>query len=67
MYSVKCWSPSGNIDEIRKQHEANIEAFDLAQQTNRQRMEQGLQEKLRARRSKRRRLDVQDEQAQRVN
>ena len=57
---------SGNIDEIRRQHEANIKAFDKAQQTNRQRMEQGLQEKLRARRSKRRRMDVQDEQAQRV-
>merc|ERR1712150_426247 len=44
----------GDIDELKKQHEKEME------DVNKARMEQGLQEKLRARRSRKQRLDAQE-------
>jgi len=57
-------TPVGNIEELKKEHEKNIEAFNKAQEANKSRMDQGLKEKLAARRSRRRRQDMQDQQAQ---
>lgn len=54
----------GDIDQLKKQHEQELEEFSKAQEVNKVRMEQGLQEKLRARRSRRARLEQQDEQEQ---
>lgn len=39
-----------------------MEEFSKAQETNKARMDQGLQEKLRARRSRRRRQEIHEEQ-----
>jgi len=50
----------GNIEELKKQHEAEQAQLERVQETNKARMEQGLQEKLRRRRSKRRRMDVEE-------
>jgi len=50
----------GDIDELKKQHEKEMEEFNKAQDVNKARMEQGLQEKLRARRSRKQRLDAQE-------
>lgn len=44
---------AGNIDKLKKQHEQEMQEFAKTQEVNRARMEQGLQEKLRARRSRR--------------
>ncbi|XP_064645995.1 putative mediator of RNA polymerase II transcription subunit 26 isoform X3 [Lineus longissimus] len=49
----------GNIDELKKQHEQEIEEFNRAQEMNKVRMDQGLQEKLMARRSRRARQTAQ--------
>lgn len=49
------FSLTGNIESLRKNHEKEMEEFDKAQEMNKARMEQGLQEKLRARRSRRER------------
>lgn len=43
----------GDIEELKQTHKQQIEEFEKAQSLNRTRMDQGLQEKLRARRSKR--------------
>ena len=50
---------AGNIDELKKQHEREIAEFDKAQGLNKARMEQGLEEKLKARRSRRKRQEMQ--------
>ena len=44
---------SGNIEQLKKQHEKEMAEFEKAQETNKARMEQGLQEKLAARRNRR--------------
>lgn len=50
----------GNIDQLNKQHEEELAEFEKAQEMNKARQEQGLQEKLRARRSRRRKLQTQE-------
>ncbi|ELT99416.1 hypothetical protein CAPTEDRAFT_168266 [Capitella teleta] len=47
----------GDIDELKKQHEQEMQDFKKTQDVNKARMEQGLQEKLRARRSRQVRAD----------
>jgi len=54
----------GNIEELKKQHEAEQAQLEKVQETNKARMEQGLQEKLRRRRSKRRKMDVAEDAAE---
>ncbi|KAK2167467.1 hypothetical protein LSH36_27g03035 [Paralvinella palmiformis] len=49
----------GNIDELKKQHEQQLAEFEHAQEVNKARMNQGLEEKLRARRSQRARQQKQ--------
>jgi len=51
----------GNIDELKQQHEREIAEFNKAQDLNKARMEQGLQEKLAARRSRKKRQNMVDE------
>ena len=51
---------SGDIEGLKKQHEQEMEEFQKQQEVNKARMDAGLQEKLRARRSRRRRQDIQD-------
>ncbi|KAL8572357.1 hypothetical protein ACOMHN_023126 [Nucella lapillus] len=46
----------GNIEQLKQQHERELAEFEKAQETNRARMEQGLQEKLAARRTHRARV-----------
>ncbi|KAH9509685.1 hypothetical protein Btru_044242 [Bulinus truncatus] len=46
----------GNIEQLKKQHEMDMAQIEKAQETNKARIEQGLQEKLRERRTKRSRL-----------
>lgn len=58
-FSRNC-SPAGDIDHLKKQHEQEMVEFQKQQEVNKARMEQGLQEKLRNRRSRRRRQDIQD-------
>ncbi|GFN93200.1 hypothetical protein PoB_001970600 [Plakobranchus ocellatus] len=48
----------GNIEQLRKQHEQEMAQIEKTQETNKARMEQGLQEKLRQRRSRRKRMEV---------
>ena len=48
---------SGDINNLKKQHEQEMEEFSKQQEVNKARLEQGLQEKLRSRRSRRRRQD----------
>ena len=54
----------GNIEELKEAHKQQIEEFEKAQSLNKTRMDQGLQEKLRARRSKRVKQKMQEEQSQ---
>ena len=53
----------GNIDQLKKQHEEELAEFEKAQEMNKARVEQGLQEKLRARRSRRRKIKAQEAEA----
>lgn len=53
----------GNIDQLKKQHEEELAEFEKAQEMNKARVEQGLQEKLRARRSRRRKIQAQEAEA----
>ena len=53
----------GNIDQLKKQHEEEMAEFEKAQELNRARVDQGLQEKLRARRSRRRKIQAQEAEA----
>lgn len=53
----------GNIDELKKQHEEELAEFEKAQELNKARVDQGLQEKLRARRSRRRKIQAQEAEA----
>nr|KAG5687800.1 hypothetical protein BaRGS_017278 [Batillaria attramentaria] len=46
----------GNIEQLKQQHEKEMAEFEKAQETNKARIEQGLQEKLRQRRNRRTRL-----------
>ncbi|KXJ27070.1 hypothetical protein AC249_AIPGENE13687 [Exaiptasia diaphana] len=50
----------GNIDQLKKKHEEEIAEFEKAQEVNKARVEQGLQERLRARRSRRRKMQQQE-------
>ena len=54
----------GDIDQLKKKHEEELAEFQKAQEMNKARVEQGLQEKLRARRSRRRKLEVQEVEKQ---
>ncbi|XP_014680678.1 PREDICTED: uncharacterized protein LOC106820690 [Priapulus caudatus] len=54
----------GNIENLKKQHEEELAAFQQAQQENRVRMQAGLQEKLNARR--RRRIQMEAQEAEQV-
>lgn len=51
----------GDIDKLRKQHERDMEDLDKTQELNKARIDQGLQEKLRARLSRRKRHLAQGE------
>ncbi|RUS88124.1 hypothetical protein EGW08_004086 [Elysia chlorotica] len=51
----------GNIEQLKKQHEEEMAQIAKTQETNKARMEQGLQEKLRQRRSRRKRMEVLEE------
>ncbi len=53
----------GNITELKETHKNQLADFEKAQSVNKSRMEQGLEEKLRARKSKRRRAKLHEEQA----
>ena len=53
----------GNIDQLKKQHEEELAEFEKQQELNKARVEQGLQEKLRARRSRRRKMQTQEAEA----
>lgn len=53
----------GNIDQLKKQHEEELAEFEKAQELNKARVDQGLQEKLRARRSRRRKIQAQEAEA----
>ena len=53
----------GNIDQLKKQHEEELAEFEKAQEMNKARVQQGLQEKLRARRSRRRKIEGQETEA----
>lgn len=46
----------GNIEQLKQQHEKELAEFEKAQETNKARIEQGLQEKLAARRNRKARL-----------
>ncbi|XP_005112171.1 uncharacterized protein LOC101858150 isoform X2 [Aplysia californica] len=50
----------GNIEQLKKQHEQEQAQLEKMEETNKARMEQGLQEKLRRRRSKRRRMETEE-------
>ena len=53
----------GNIDQLKKQHEEELAEFEKQQELNKARVDQGLQEKLRARRSRRRKIQAQEAEA----
>ena len=57
----------GDIDHLKKQHEEELAEFEKAQEMNRTRQEQGLQEKLRARRSRRRKFQTQEAEANQLS
>ena len=52
----------GDITELKETHKQQLAEFEKAQDLNKTRMDQGLQEKLRARRSKRRKQKLHEEQ-----
>eukprot|EP00794_Sanderia_malayensis_P019576 gene19576-21507_t len=52
----------GNISELKQAHKNQLADFEKAQTVNKTRMEQGLEEKLRARKSKRRRVNLHEQQ-----
>eukprot|EP00058_Branchiostoma_floridae_P017716 XP_002603205.1 hypothetical protein BRAFLDRAFT_126988 [Branchiostoma floridae] len=52
----------GDIEFIKKQHEKNVQEYERSQEINRARMQQGLEEKLRARRKRRERLQAQQQE-----
>lgn len=49
----------GSVDELMKQHEEELEEFNKMKEKNKARTEQDLKEKLRQRRSKKRKLQLQ--------
>jgi len=49
----------GNIDQLKKKHEEEIAEFEKAQEMNKARVEQGLHERLQARRNRRRKMQQQ--------
>ena len=59
----------GNVDELMKQHEDELEEFNKARERSKARTEQDLKEKLRQRRSKKRKQQLQaiEEQMVKVN
>lgn len=54
----------GDIEQLKKKHEEELAEFEKTQNMNRARVEQGLQEKLRARRSRKRKVQVQEAESQ---
>ena len=54
----------GDIEDLKKKHEAEMAEFQKNQELNRARQEQGLQDKLRARRSRRRKIQLQQVETQ---
>ncbi|XP_066270191.1 FK506-binding protein 5-like isoform X1 [Branchiostoma lanceolatum] len=52
----------GDIEFIKQQHEKNVQEYERSQEINRARMQQGLEEKLRARRKRRERLQAQQQE-----
>ena len=54
----------GNIEELKKQHEEEMAQLEKAQTVNKARADQDLQEKLAQRRSRRRRIQQQESEAQ---
>ena len=54
----------GDIADLKKQHEKELDEFEQAQEQNKARMDAGLQEKIRARRSHRQRITAQEKQEQ---
>lgn len=54
----------GNIEHLKKEHEKAMEEFDRTQETNKARIDQALQEKLEARRTRRARQQVQEQMSQ---
>ena len=62
-YHGSFFSSVGNISELKDQHEKELAEFNKAQETNKARMDQGLQEKLAARRSRKRRQELHEQQS----
>ena len=50
---------TGDINELKKQHDKDMEEYERTQELNKARMDQGLQDRLRQRRSRRRRDALQ--------
>ena len=53
--------PTGDIEELKKRHEQELEELSKVQEMNKVRQEQDLHAKLKARRNRRRRLDMQEQ------
>ena len=53
----------GDIENLKKEHEKALAEFEKAQETNKERMDQTLQEKLEARRTRRARQQQQQQMA----
>lgn len=49
----------GNIEELKTKYEKQVAEFSKAQDVNKARVDQALQDKLRARRSRRKRVELQ--------
>lgn len=54
----------GDIEDLKKKHEEEMAEFQKNQEMNRARQDQGLQEKLRTRRSRRRKIQLQEVEEQ---
>ncbi|KAK3697165.1 hypothetical protein QZH41_013542 [Actinostola sp. cb2023] len=52
----------GNIDQLKKKHEEEIAEFEKAQELNKARVDQGLQERLQTRRNRKRKMQQQQEE-----
>ena len=57
----------GNINELKEAHKRQLAEYERAQEINKARMEEGLKERLRARKSKRRKVRLQKEQENALN
>ena len=61
------FSHAGNIEQLKKEHEEQQKEYEKQQELAKARADQGLQDKLARRRSRRRRMQANEAEAEKLN